>query len=490
MAVHATHHGGRRGGIRLLHTVLTAVLVGGGLVAAGQGAAAAASPFSLLASMTHDQSKRVVAPALPGTDILQSLAGTDTVAGYQGFIFGLRNTTPDTPVTDPAITVHSGWSTSDFPGLAGPAAACPEDTTRSGTTFPITWTDTAFPLDGQTVPPETCDSSEMNVYDLSRDAVPPSGIGNPPLSFQPGFDSFRALDTTTVAPGGTQHMTVGFTVPDASYSLMLLRFFVLNTPETATSITAPAGLPVCPADPGLSPCATVSTGYQVAGAMIRHPDPGTEYSVSVTFTNDGTAPVYMAPYADVSAPRTTESAAGVPGSSLHIPVAHLDGSVPGSGSVDYSVAADQTADWHLSTTEASVVEYGSATYWPPNVGGGHFVIGDQNAAVGSRVTFWGSKWATRNGLSGGPAPASFTGFARSPETATCGTRWSAGPGGSAGAPATVPELMPVIVTNSAGKAGPSISGTTTSLVIVRTDPGYTGEPGHAGTGTVVAVLPC
>jgi hypothetical protein len=38
------------------------------------------------------------------------------------------------------------------------------------------------------------------------------------------------------------------------------------------------------------------------------------------------------------------------------------------------------------------------------------------------------------------------------------------------------------------KAGSSISGTTTSIVIVKTDPGYKNDPGHAGTGTVVATV--
>ena len=48
----------------------------------------------------------------------------------------------------------------------------------------------------------------------------------------------------------------------------------------------------------------------------------------------------------------------------------------------------------------------------------------------------------------------------------------------------------MIVTSSVAKEGSTISGNTTKLVIVKTDPGYAANPGHAGTGTVVAVLPC
>lgn len=39
------------------------------------------------------------------------------------------------------------------------------------------------------------------------------------------------------------------------------------------------------------------------------------------------------------------------------------------------------------------------------------MIGDQNAAVGSTVTFWGAQWWLDNPLSTGLAPASFKGFA-------------------------------------------------------------------------------
>jgi len=50
--------------------------------------------------------------------------------------------------------------------------------------------------------------------------------------------------------------------------------------------------------------------------------------------------------------------------------------------------------------------------------------------------------------------------------------------------------MAVIVTSSVTKAGSAISGNATAIVVLKTDPGYSGNPGHAGTGTVVAVFPC
>lgn len=123
-------------------------------------------------------------------------------------------------------------------------------------------------------------------------------------------------------------------------------------------------------------------------------------------------------------------------------------------------------------------------------GGGSFVIGNGNAAVGTNVTFWGAKWTSLNTLSGGSAPSSFKGFANqtSSNPAACGGTWTTDPGNSSPPPAGVPGYMAVIVTSSASKSGSMISGNTTQVVIVQTNSGYVSNPGHAGTGTVVAIL--
>jgi hypothetical protein len=119
-----------------------------------------------------------------------------------------------------------------------------------------------------------------------------------------------------------------------------------------------------------------------------------------------------------------------------------------------------------------------------------FVIGDGNATIGTPVEFWGAQWWTANSLSGGLAPASFKGFANTPETPpSCGTSWSTGPGNSSGPPpAPLPELIEVTVASHIVKSGPTISGDTQEVVVVKTNPGYAPNPGHAGTGTVVEVL--
>jgi nitrous oxidase accessory protein NosD len=127
---------------------------------------------------------------------------------------------------------------------------------------------------------------------------------------------------------------------------------------------------------------------------------------------------------------------------------------------------------------------------------GSFVIGDQNAAVGSAVTFWGpqwsstsTKWWSSNTVSGG-SPRSFKGFAdvTAANPPPCGQGWSTRPGNSSSPPASVPQYMAVIVSSSIGMSGTTITGNTVHVVVVKTNPGYAPDPGHRGTGTVVGVV--
>src|SRR4051812_2914676 len=53
-------------------------------------------------------------------------------------------------------------------------------------------------------------------------------------------------------------------------------------------------------------------------------------------------------------------------------------------------------------------------------GGGSFVIGDRKMANTTKVLFWGAQWSSQNPMSGGSAPSSFKGFAKSPTSPSCG----------------------------------------------------------------------
>jgi hypothetical protein len=47
--------------------------------------------------------------------------------------------------------------------------------------------------------------------------------------------------------------------------------------------------------------------------------------------------------------------------------------------------------------------------------------------------------------------------------------------------------MGVLVASSVTKKGNAISGNVTSIVVVTPNPGYDTNPGHAGTGQIVAI---
>jgi hypothetical protein len=117
---------------------------------------------------------------------------------------------------------------------------------------------------------------------------------------------------------------------------------------------------------------------------------------------------------------------------------------------------------------------------------GAFVVGDESAT--GAVMFWGAQWAALNSLSGGPAPPSFKGFAQtlSSSPPACGGSWSTQPGNSSGPPDSLPSFMGVLVASVVSKSGSTISGDIRRIVVVSTDSGYGPNPGHGGTGTIVA----
>jgi hypothetical protein len=148
----------------------------------------------------------------------------------------------------------------------------------------------------------------------------------------------------------------------------------------------------------------------------------------------------------------------------------------------HAISATYNGDTNFNGSASPVVSeliYANAT------DGGSFVIGDLDAVVGKQVTFWGSQWDKANHLSGGSAPSSFNGYANTVD----GAVWTSDPANSSAPPATVPAYMAVIASSSITKSGSTIQGNIPIIVIVKTDPGYAPDGGHAGTGTVVATLP-
>ena len=112
-----------------------------------------------------------------------------------------------------------------------------------------------------------------------------------------------------------------------------------------------------------------------------------------------------------------------------------------------------------ATATATATATPTATPTPtvtPTTCGTSFVIGDLDAVVGRKVTFWGAQWWKKNHLSGGTAPASFKGFANctNPNPPACGGTWQSDPGNSSHPPDTVPADITVIVSSLITKSGP------------------------------------
>jgi hypothetical protein len=120
---------------------------------------------------------------------------------------------------------------------------------------------------------------------------------------------------------------------------------------------------------------------------------------------------------------------------------------------------------------------------------GIFVLGDQTIASGpSTVTFWGAQWAAQNTLTGAAAPSSFKGFAdnQSSKPPTCGGTWRTSPGNSSSPVETIPAYMGTAISKTIAQSGNTISGNISKIVVVVTAPGYAPDPGHPGTGTIIA----
>jgi PKD domain/Bacterial Ig domain len=110
--------------------------------------------------------------------------------------------------------------------------------------------------------------------------------------------------------------------------------------------------------------------------------------------------------------------------------------------------------------------------------GGIFTVGDGSAT--GRVTFWSASWWLLNTLSGGPAPASFKGFA----TNHVDGGWLASPGFDH-APIVIPEWMAVLVATRVAKEAETIAVAATRMVVVHVE---TYDAGLVGQGAVVATI--
>jgi uncharacterized repeat protein (TIGR01451 family) len=151
-----------------------------------------------------------------------------------------------------------------------------------------------------------------------------------------------------------------------------------------------------------------------------------------------------------------------------------------------TITSTQTPSLTSSNTVTTQVTVPPPVAFPA---GGAFVIGDRAAhATGARVNFWGAQWWKNNPVSAGTSPGhqSFKGFTNAPAMPTCGDTWSTRPGNSSNPPnGPLPDAMAIIVTGNVMKNGAVLSGVVKQIIVVRPEPGYDSNPGHAGYGQVL-----
>lgn len=153
-------------------------------------------------------------------------------------------------------------------------------------------------------------------------------------------------------------------------------------------------------------------------------------------------------------------------------------------SAQYVLTASYAGDANYLPSQAAqtVIAYQLTRFviWGGNAGG---------VATGKTYQFWGAQWAKQ--VTGGDyqANSSFKGYADS--LSPDGKTWTASPGGSGNPPATVAPYIGVIVATHATKGGSTISGNVDRIVVLKVDApsSYQPNPGHAGTGVLVATLP-
>jgi hypothetical protein len=280
--------------------------------------------------------------------------------------------------------------------------------------------------------------------------------------------------------------------------------FTLNGAETCTGTTNASGSASCVITPG-EPAGSYTLTASFAGDVTHV---ASSASATFTVTLEETTTTYTGPLVIANGQPTVLSA-----------VLKEDGTTPIAGrTLTLTLGTGGTAQSCTGTTNVSGsasctltpaqplgagtvrAAFAGDTFYKPSsdtastisfafVAHGSFVIGNGNQAAGTHVTFWGAQWWQLNTLSGGTAPASFKGFALNPTTPACGTTWSTGPGNSPPPPAgPLPAYMGVIVSSSISMSGSSISGNTVHIVVVKTNPGYSTDPGHPGTGTIVATF--
>jgi len=251
--------------------------------------------------------------------------------------------------------------------------------------------------------------------------------------------------------------------------------------------------------------------YTATITVTDHVNPPVSKTVNVTVTREETTTQYTGPFVVANGLPATlhgrlleDGVTPIAGRSLTLNVGAdscVAGPTDASGNASCSIPSVSAP---LGTQTAGAAFLGDTFYLPSSGTAsvivfafptrGDFVLGNLTVAAATPstdVTFWGAQWSSLNSLSGGAAPTAFKGFAGAfnPTPPACGGTWTASPADS-GNPVSppLPSFMGVVVSSNITKTGNTISGAVSKIVVVVSNPGYDTNPGHAGTGKIVATF--
>lgn len=293
------------------------------------------------------------------------------------------------------------------------------------------------------------------------------------------------MDTSDVGPGGGPY--AGNCTPDGIKPTVDVTLDGTTTTYTDSGQILNTGgfdLASCPNGTNESTQWTTVGNAPCPGAILslapssQTHSVGESATVTATFTNTCNQPLSgtTVTFQVTSGPNTGMTGTGVTDSNGQATFTYSS-NLPGTDQLQASVTNP------AGTIKSNTV---TVTWMLTFASGGSFVIGDLENHSGASVLWWGAQWSKANPMSGDSAPASFKGFEDSNLAPTCGQTWTTDTGNSTPPPPTVPSLMGVIVASNITQSGSTISGDIVHIVVVQTNPGYQPDPGHPGTGTIIA----
>jgi hypothetical protein len=305
-----------------------------------------------------------------------------------------------------------------------------------------------------------------------------------------GFDGDGICNGYTPAPPACPYGTTGYEGPGTEFTITNSNEGSVNFVPTGLAAGASTYFSLeeavtCTGVSGGVQCGT-ATDEQISatGGFSFVGVTGTPVSGTVaTFTDPDTAATASEYSASIKWGDGNESTGTISGSS---------GSFSVSGEHTYSSAGSYTITVTITDVdnESNTATVTDSALIGGTTAGGNFVIGDKKSATGTAVTFWGAQWWKLNPMTAQSVQiSSFKGFEDKPATAGCNTSWTTDPGNSTPPPAgPLPAYMVVLVSSKIAPNGARVTGNIVHEVIVKTNPGYAPDPGHVGTGTVVAQI--